>query len=721
MMGEYTDLCIKVSSDRVNELQTLLTTQFSKDDCSIDAFQNSVQGRPGTLNFESSWLSDLKTQLVIQSDFIRCLLDMNSDAVLMCSPDFSIEFCNEAALDLFQIGLNDLIGRDYFSFFVDPKDTDRIDQLLTPSSKIASSRGKTNRVFRIRNGLGRVLHVEIWLEQHFQLHGISYVIMMKDCSQRIKTELELRTNIAIHRTIAEAASDAIVSIDQYGIIQYCNPALLRLFQIHRPDVIDFTIEKLLPGFKVNLQKILVGLHAEKEIEIRDIECIALAANGQIFNVAVSVGGISSDFPFGLSIIIRDISSRKKTEMALQEAKKAAEDASQAKSLFLANMSHEIRTPLNAIIGFMELMMEQQDDKSKGAQYAEAIRRNSRLLLQIINDILDLSKVEAGRMEFTRGVCSLTKIIDNVKNLFSPRAEANGVRFQVIHEGIIPDLIETDEIRLEQVLINLVGNAVKFTNSGFVELKISRQTSTSEPVLVFTITDSGRGISPEAQASLFQPFSQGDIAKTRVYGGTGLGLLLSRKLTEGLGGSLHLVSSQSNKGSCFRFTIRYGAIAPAATPTQQKASAPRQVLPFDRASQPFRGIRFLVVDDAPDNHALLSYLIQGYGGDVTVAENGVQAYERVLESAYDFIFMDLQMPEMDGFEATEKIRGLGYNGVIFAFSAANMNEDRSRSLEVGCDMHLAKPIEVNLVLRQIHDRLPQLKSQMQDQEPGAIPS
>ncbi|HET9236179.1 MAG TPA: ATP-binding protein [Oligoflexus sp.] len=722
MTSQYTDLCIKVSSDRLPELHRLISTQLRADEYVIDEALSPVSSRTGaTALAESPWFSELKTQLVIQSDFIRCLLDMNTDAVLMCSEDFSIESCNQSALDLFQMEQHELIGRDYLGFFADAKDGERFEQFLKPHALIPSDKVKYNRVFRIRNGVGRILHVEIWMEHHFQLHGLSRVIMMKDCSQRMRTELELRTNIAIHRTIAEAASDAIVSIDQYGIIQYCNPALLRLFQIPRPEVIDFTIEKILPGFKGNLQKILVGLNAEKEIEIRDIECMALAANGQTFNVAVSVGGISADFPFGLSIIIRDISSRKKTELALQEAKKAAEAASQAKSLFLANMSHEIRTPLNAIVGFMELIMEQLDDKPQGLQYAETIRRNSRLLLQIINDILDLSKVEAGRLEFTCGVCSLNKIIDNVRSLFSPRAEANGVKFHVVKEGPIPDLIETDEIRLEQVLINLVGNAVKFTSSGLVELKISSEKKAAEPTLIFTITDTGRGISPEAQASLFQPFSQGDIARTRVYGGTGLGLLLSRKLAEGLGGSLQLVSSQVNQGSCFRFAIQHRLPVLHQIPKERKAAAPRQVLPFDRASRPLRGIRFLVVDDAPDNHALLSHLIRGYGGDVAIAENGVQAVDKVVAEPYDFIFMDLQMPEMDGFQATEKIRGLGYKGFIFAFSAANMKEDRSRSLEVGCDMHLAKPIEVNLVLRQIHDRLPLLKSRVLDLKPGAVPS
>jgi PAS domain S-box-containing protein len=711
-----------VSSDRLPEFHRLISTQLRADEYVIDGVRSPVSSRAGaTALAESPWFSDLKTQLVIQSDFIRCLLDMNTDAVLMCAEDFSIESCNQSALDLFQMEQHELIGRDYLGFFADAKDAERFEQFLKPHSLIPADKVKYNRVFRIRNGVGRILHVEIWMEDHFQLHGLSRVIMMKDCSQRMRTELELRTNIAIHRTIAEAASDAIVSIDQYGIIQYCNPALLRLFHIPRPELIDFTIEKILPGFKSNLQKILVGLNAEKEIEIRDIECMALAANGQTFSVAVSVGGISADFPFGLSIIIRDISIRKKTELALQEAKKAAEAASQAKSLFLANMSHEIRTPLNAIIGFMELIMEQQDDKTQGLQYAETIRRNSRLLLQIINDILDLSKVEAGRMEFNRGVCSLTKMVDNVRNLFAPRAEANGVKFHVVKEGPIPDLIETDEIRLEQVLINLVGNAVKFTSSGFVELKISSEKKAGEPNLIFTITDSGRGISPEAQGSLFQPFSQGDIAKTRVYGGTGLGLLLSRKLAEGLGGSLQLVSSQMNQGSCFRFSIQHGLPVLKDIPREHKAAASKQVLPFDRASQPLRGIRFLVVDDAPDNHALLSHLIRGYGGEVAIAENGIQACEKVLEAPYDFIFMDLQMPEMDGFQATEKIRGRGYKGFIFAFSAANMKEDRSRSLEVGCDMHLAKPIEVNLVLRQIHERLDQLNSRTLDQEPAAIPS
>lgn len=454
---------------------------------------------------------------------------------------------------------------------------------------------------------------------------------------------------------------------------------------------------ILPDLRADVKNLLVGLSEEQSIEIREIESRVLASTGESVSVSISVGGISAGFPLGMTIIMRDISLRKKTEAALEASRIAAESANNSKSLFLANMSHEIRTPLNAIVGYTELLSELAADKKVAQTYIEPIRRNSRLLLQLLNDILDLAKVEAGKLEFFLKPCLISDVLRNIEQLFRPRADAKRLSFRINIEAGLLNSIVTDEMRLEQILINLVGNALKFTEEGYVELNVSRQILGAETLLLFTVSDSGPGMSELAQKVIFHPFEQGDMADKPAHGGAGLGLVLSQNLALGLGGSLKLIQSELGRGSTFQLQI--GLRSAALEPALGKLD-PQGTDPLADGEQPFQGLTFLVVDDAADNQTLLAHLISHFGGSAEIASNGREALAKLEGRRFDVILMDLQMPIMDGYAASEAIRERGDQSTILAFSAAVMREDREKALKAGCNAHLAKPIDLKRLVETV---------------------
>jgi len=390
----------------------------------------------------------------------------------------------------------------------------------------------------------------------------------------------------------------------------------------------------------------------------------------------------------------------------------AEAANRAKSEFLANMSHEIRTPMTAIMGYADLLTQEvmccptcgQHDRcekrSRAREYIQTLRRNGKHLLAIINDILDLSKIEAGKMEVERVEVSPCEVVQEVVSLMRSRAIDKGLTFEVEYVGPIPETIQSDPTRLRQILINLVGNAIKFTEVGGVQIvvRMADDFDAPNPHLVFEVIDTGVGMTPEQQANLFKPFTQADTSTTRKFGGTGLGLAISKRLAEMLGGDIR-AESTLGEGSTFILTIETGPLAGV-----RKIENPQQVCLLDdadAAKEPtavpkLRG-RILLAEDGPDNQRLISFVLETAGAEVVVAENGRVAVEKAFaalqEAApFDLILMDIQMPEMDGYEATAELRRRGYEGPIIALTAHAMESDRRKCLEIGCDNFVTKPID-----------------------------
>ncbi len=391
-------------------------------------------------------------------------------------------------------------------------------------------------------------------------------------------------------------------------------------------------------------------------------------------------------------------------VALELARDEAQEASQSKSEFLANMSHEVRTPMTAIMGFTDVLLAEAESQPVPGSWSESlgiVRRNGEHLMAILNDILDLSKVEAGRLVLEQIEFSLPQLIKDVLELMSARASEKSLELDVQLAGPIPANLRGDPTRLRQVLLNLIGNATKFTDVGSVTLLIGAEQGAFGKRIWFTVRDTGIGMTPDQLEHIFEPFSQADGSTTRKYGGTGLGLAISRRLVRKMGGEIE-AESTPNVGTQLRFYLPVEQDAEVCWVERldvSDGSADRK--PRSTVGRVLKG-RVLFADDGADNRRLVSHVLRRAGLQVTVVENGKEAVERAREAqgageSFDVILLDMQMPVLDGYQATRALRDGGYVGPIAALTANAMQGDRERCLAEGCDEFLTKPIVIPRLL------------------------
>jgi two-component system CheB/CheR fusion protein len=522
-----------------------------------------------------------------------------------------------------------------------------------------------------------------------------FIEVVEDITERKRADETLRHTHDQLQTIYDGIIEGLLITDvETKRFVRVSSALCQMLGYTEQELLQLSIKDIHPPEEAPNDLQRFDAAAEGRVTI-DEDRPVLRKDGSIFYADITAHRIVYQGRPSLLALFRDITERKQTAKKLIEAKLAAEAASRAKSEFLANMSHEIRTPMTAILGFSEIIL----DASVGEEVCEAartIKRNGEHLLTIINDILDLSKIEAGRQDLETLECSPHEVLMEVVSTMQVPAEAKGLALRVEGAANVPKVVRTDPRRLRQILVNLIGNAIKFTEVGSVRVVVRMDTqATEKPALRFDVVDTGIGLSPEQLGGLFRPFCQADGSSKRRFGGTGLGLALSRRLANLLGGEI-TVTSTLGQGSTFSLAI--ASVKPGPKPSGDHAPlTPRVTLP----QRPLH-CRILLAEDGPDNQRLIAHVLRKAGAEITVAQNGQRAVELVLAAEqagnpFDIVLMDMQMPVMDGFEATTRLRSAGLVTPIIALTAHAMVDDRQRCLDAGCNAYVGKPLDVATLL------------------------
>ncbi len=543
-------------------------------------------------------------------------------------------------------------------------------------------------------------------------------VLAVDISRRMRlAESAVRDSLARERSVLHAMLDGVILSDESGVIETVNPAINRMFgyEAHALDgchVCDIFPEACgVTGEGAHEHPFAHRRASLDAVSSAPVELTGRTRTGEAIPVECSMSEYQSKSGRRLCWLIRDMTERKRIErhllLSAKEARAASERADRAsvsKSEFLANMSHEIRTPMTAILGYADLLDtdgELMRNPAESSLAIRAIRTNARHLLSIINDILDMSKIEAGRMTVERIDTNPAQIVEEIASLMMPRIQDKDIELRILYETPIPARIQSDPIRLRQILLNITGNAIKFTEAGAVTIHVSCDPAAGR--MRFRVADTGVGMTPEQRDRIarFEAFTQADGSTTRRFGGSGLGLRISSSLTAMLGGAI-AIDSERGVGSVFTIEIPTGdlnsveMVTPERMPFQadDHTSAPPE--PAPAGTRPLDGLRILLAEDGPDNQRLIAYHLKKAGAEVIIAENGLIAVEAVEHAGFDepphVVLMDMQMPELDGYGATRRLRRAGYAMPILALTAHAMAGDREKCLDAGCDDYLTKPID-----------------------------
>ncbi len=646
-------------------------------------------------------------------DQLRAILDSTAEAIYGTDLEGICTFCNTACLRMLGYDHQDqLIGQNMHRLIHhshrDGSPFPEQDCLISQSFKQGEGIHVDDEVFWRSDGT--CIPVEYWSYPQ-RRNGIivGTVATFVDISERTKAQGKL---MMLSRAV-ENSPAVVVITDRDGSIVYVNSKFIEITGFSEAEAIGQNPRILNAGVQSKefyselWSTILAGQEWRGEFCNRK-------KNGEVHWEFASISPIRDDHGRIISFVAvkEDITERRRVAEELQLAKEAAEAGNRSKSEFLANMSHEIRTPLNAIIGFNTLALETTLTEQQ-FDYLSRVNFAATSLLRIINEILDFSKIEAGKLELEQELFTPRGVLQNVSNLFQQQVSAKGLAFLLHCSENLPDRLVGDSVRLGQVLVNLVGNAVKFTEQGSVAIYASPTEFSCERVMIeFSVHDTGIGLEPDKLTNLFQPFTQADGSITRRFGGTGLGLSISKRIVELSGGQIW-AESKPGHGSVFSFSMPFclpatgaadDAVCPytLALPDEPAALLPAAAKPGRGMAPPadreeLAGIRILLVEDNDMNRALATELLQRRGALVESAVNGCEALTRILHEAhpYDLVLMDLQMPGMDGHEATRKIRtdGRFRDLPIIAVTAHAMPEEKQRCIEVGMNGYITKPLNL----------------------------
>jgi PAS domain S-box-containing protein len=516
---------------------------------------------------------------------------------------------------------------------------------------------------------------------------------------------------AQYRLLADTATDAIVTVDDGGRILFANPAMERLFGYSPQEVVGEPLSMLAPERdRPRHEAVFDGVRTGRyQVSVTAARVAGLRKDGREIALELSCGEGRVGHQRFFTGILRDVSDRHAAEQALIEAREQAVEGSRLKSEFLASMSHEIRTPMNGVTGMLELLLEESLTEQQRKRVSVALG-SAQALLTIINDILDLSKIEAGKLDLVPEWTDVRALVDDAVGLLKPLAADKGLQVESRCAADVPARVLADGGRLRQVLLNLTGNAVKFTDTGRVSIAVSVVASTRERVrLQCSVSDTGIGIPADQIPLVFEKFTQLEGAATRRSNGTGLGLSICRKLIGLMGGTIQ-VTSQPGTGSRFWFDLE---VPCAGQERMTPTVAPQASADMSRA----RGARLLLVEDNPVNRQFALAVLKSVGAVIAVAVDGSEAVRLASEAEYDLILMDCQMPVMDGYEATRRIRAAGITTPVIALTANAMEGDRDRCAAAGMDDYLAKPIRPDTLRAAVAAKVRRAPAQSLEAEVG----
>jgi len=572
-----------------------------------------------------------------------------------------------------------------------------------------------NREFLLRSNSGRIAPV-LFSAVKTQWQGEPCVItVLHDITQIKRVEAELRASEAKFRQVFDSSLDAIAIVNfQDGKLVEVNEEFLRESGLTREQALGKSTMEL--GLWIDPQEreaLVQRLRAQGRA--RNFEAAFKNKDGHIAQHLLNATVVEIGGERRVIFVSRDISQRKQVERELIDARERALAASQAKSEFLSSMSHEIRTPLNAILGTTELLAESAlSDEQR--HHLSVLRANGSALLDLVNNVLDLARIESGRLSLEQTEFDLEEVVEGVMRALAPPAREKNLELLANIAPATPLRLRGDPSRLRQVLTNLIGNAIKFTERGAVALNVARAPSPgAAAMLSFAVTDTGIGIGRDKLESIFEAFTQADSSITRKYGGSGLGLAISRHLVKAMGGDIW-VQSQPGKGSVFYFTANFEVATAGA---QAKLTTP----PASARQDSTRPLRILLAEDSSDNRLVIETFLKALPHHVDTTADGKAAVERFMAGDYDLVLMDMQMPVMDGYAATRMIRQWERDHNrrpcrILALTAYALRNEMEKSLAAGCDGHLTKPISKATLRQAVSDAVAQLGA---DSTPLPAPS
>lgn len=523
--------------------------------------------------------------------------------------------------------------------------------------------------------------------------------------EEITAEKKAKQEIKKLSLVATMARHSVIISDANGHVEWVNDAFTSTTGFTAEEIRGKRPGELLQGPKTDPATVKLISKRLKKHQPVNVEIVNYHRDGHTYWVNLVIEPVFDAQGQLLHFVATqsDITDRRERDRELLEATQAAQAANRSKSLFLANMSHEIRTPLNGILGFAELLSHDAISDEERKEYVQTIRTSGNHLLMLINDILDLSKIEAGQMQIEKLEFSPHQLLSEVVSIMRVKAQEKSIDLDYRWDTPIPQTVVSDPSRLRQLLMNLVGNAIKFTERGMVSIVAKYHVEAGQAMVTFAVQDTGVGVAKESIKKIFKPFSQADETVTRRFGGTGLGLTISRNIAKSLGGAL-TVESELGVGSIFAATFNGGDAAAVELTDSKNVWYSSDITQAGEQEVNLDGCHVLVVDDGDTNRKLITLMLKRVNAKVSTAENGAEAVEQALALDVDIVLMDIQMPVMDGYTATTTLRQNGFEAPIIALTANAMKGDRQLCETAGCSGYLSKPIDGDRLLKTISAEL-----------------